>query len=117
MTGRRPQRVAYHFAPSHRGKTTKWAAVLPLILNLTAASSLALCTASWHTPTALLSVRRPVPPPLLLLPAVTEYILLQVSGFNSRTLRLFCKLTSPAIVLFKLSTIIRASRVEASLFA
>lgn len=26
MTGRRPQRVAYHFAPSHRGTTTKWAA-------------------------------------------------------------------------------------------
>ena len=28
MTGRRPQRVAYHFAPSHRGTTTKWATVL-----------------------------------------------------------------------------------------
>lgn len=26
MTGRRPQRVAYHLAPSCRGIATKWAA-------------------------------------------------------------------------------------------
>jgi hypothetical protein len=43
-------RAAYHFAPSRRGTTTKWAARLRSdLLNLTAASSLPLCTASRHT--------------------------------------------------------------------
>ena len=112
MTGRRPQRVAYHFAPSHRGTTTKWA--VSLASDLESDSSQQPCTLHGKPayPYTLLSVRRPVPPPLLLLPVVTEYIpslsnksRLRVSCESlvsrPRTLRLFCKLTSPAIVLFK----------------
>lgn len=111
MTGRRLQRVAYHFAPSHRGTTTKWAAVLPLILNLTAASSLALCTASRHTPTRFYLCAAPFLHRSCCCPSSRSISHLSQtsqgcgfpasSGFKSCTLRLFCKLTSLAIVLFK----------------
>ena len=42
MTGRRPQRAAYHFAPSHRGTTTKWA--VSLASDLESDSSQQPCT-------------------------------------------------------------------------
>jgi hypothetical protein len=38
---------------------------LLLIFEPDSSQQLALCTASRHIPTSLLSVRRPVPPPLL----------------------------------------------------
>ena len=84
---------------------------LALILNLTAASSLALCTASRHTPTRFYLCAAPFLHRSCCCPSSRSISHLSQtsqgcgspasSGFKFRTLRLFCKLTSPAIVLFK----------------
>jgi hypothetical protein len=84
---------------------------LALILNLTAASSLALCTASRHTPTRFYLCAAPFLHRSCCCPLSRSISHLSQtsqgcgspasSGFKSRTLRLFRKLTSPAIVLFK----------------
>ena len=84
---------------------------LPLILNLTAASSLALCTASRHTPTrfylcAAPSLHRscccPSPRSISHLSQTSQGCGSSASsGFKSCSFSLLCKLTPPAIVLFK----------------
>jgi hypothetical protein len=84
---------------------------LLLILNLTAASSLALCTASRHTPTRFHLCVAPFLHRYCGCPSSRNISHLSQtrqgcgssvsSGFKSPTLRLFCKLMSCAIVLFK----------------
>jgi len=134
MTARRPQRVAYHLASSRRGTTNKWALGLLLIVDLTAASSLALCASSRHTPTRFYLCAAPFLHRSCCWPVVTDYSSFVPSsqtvayrfparhicnspanaGFEFRALKLFSASLCPQNLQPTVNTV-EESRVEHSL--